>query len=215
MRFCIAGYGKFGRRALAMLHVSFPNELITVVELRLGDSDNEVKAGVTFVREDAVSFLSGSSDIGPTDWIIPTVPFHLAASLVLAGLPGARAAHIPERTLSIAPNPYPVNHSSICYSVADFICPDACPEGDLCSVTGEYREPLCLRLKQTEIPGFKLSVLRSRQILPGIGGYQVADLHTLTRQVGPGNNLIATACKCHAILTGIKRENRSEKPDPT
>jgi hypothetical protein len=209
MKFFIAGYGKFGKLALARLRDSFPDALLTVLEPRLEAGESRIDAYVEFVQVDAVSFLSASTEIAGSDWIIPMVPFHLAASLILAILPDAIAVPVPKPILTMVPNPYPVDQTCLCSSVADFLCPDSCSEGDFCSVTGEYRVPLCLRLKEIRIPDFTLGVLRSRQILPGVGGYQAADFNVLAEQVGQRNNIIATACRCHAVLTAIKRDTKS------
>lgn len=210
MKFFIAGYGKFGKLALARLRDSFPDAFMTVVEPCLeGRERRVVDARVGFVQSDAVSFLASSTDMVQSDWIIPMVPFHLAASLILAILEDTGVVPIPQRVMTMLPNPYPVDRTCVCSSVSDFLCPDSCPEGDLCSVTGEYRVPLYLRLEETQVPDFTMRVLRSRQILPGIGGYQAADFRALIQQVGQGNNIVATACKCHAVLTGIKRETKS------
>lgn len=209
MRFFVAGYGKFGRLAVVRLRQAFPDAPVTALEPYLEPGQTGSDTNVELVQLDAVSFLSTSSRIAGQDWIIPMVPFHLAASLVLATLPDATAVPIPKGLSNLVPNPYPVDHTCLCSSVADFMCPDSCPEGNLCSVTGESRVPLCLRLKEIRIPNFTTKVLRSRQILPGVGGYQAADLTSLTQQIGHGSHIVATSCKCHAILTGINRDTKT------
>jgi hypothetical protein len=107
--------------------------------------------------------------------------------------------------LDLLPNPMVVNESNIVCSRADFVCPDDCPEGELCTVTGKPREPLYDALERLELPGYNMLVQRSSQILPGVGGYRLGDLHRLAHFVDKGRFLIATSCKCHGILTAITR----------
>jgi hypothetical protein len=86
------------------------------------------------------------------------------------------------------------------------MCPDDCPEGDFCMVTGEPRdEPLFRTLAKIAIPGFGIIVQRSFQVLPGIGGYPFADLRSLGQKIKQGPYVLATSCKCHGILTGLRR----------
>jgi hypothetical protein len=205
MRFFIVGLGKFGRLALDKLSSSFPNPLITVVEQDPMQTVGIVKSNISVVYEDAVTFLIRPHVMQRTDWIIPMVPFHLAASFLLAGRYGICNTVFPESTLSIVPNPHVVNASNIYCSKSDFLCPDECHEGDLCTVTGKPRNPLYLELERIDLKGFTIIVLRSVQILAGVGGYQVADLLSIIKRITPGKYIIGTSCKCHAILTAIER----------
>jgi hypothetical protein len=106
----------------------------------------------------------------------------------------------------LVPNPFALDGSNLCCSRADFFCPDDCPEGDLCTVTGEPREePLYRMLEELEVPGVTVLVLRSRQIMPGIGGYLLGELMDLTERIPQGRSLIATSCKCHGVITSIEK----------
>ncbi len=112
----------------------------------------------------------------------------------------------PMRSLDGAPTrPMHVDGSTLCCSRADFLCPDDCPEGDLCSVTGMPRDrPLFEVLEAIQVPGYVTLVQRSTQILPGLGGYSLEELRCLARHRRAGCYLVATSCKCHGIVTAVR-----------
>jgi hypothetical protein len=203
--FVIAGLGKFGCLALERLQHSFPHSRIIILEQNGEKSACKFAPPVSIIEGDAASLLLDASLFHADDLIIPMVPFNLAASYVLAKHANTREIAIPEEMLDLLPNPMVVNESNIVCSRADFVCPDDCPEGELCTVTGKPREPLYDALERLELPGYNILVQRSSQILPGVGGYRLRDLHRLTQLVDKGRFLIATSCKCHGILTAITR----------
>jgi hypothetical protein len=92
-------------------------------------------------------------------------------------------------------------------SYADFICPDDCPEPDVCTITGKRREkPLYELLRSLDV-GFRVHIIRSHQLAPGLGGYTVADLKRAAETLAGHRNgkwLVGTACKCHGILTAFE-----------
>jgi len=205
MKYLIAGYGHFGRLALKRLRSAFPDVSIVLIDRKEFDRETVDRGGVTAIQADAVSFLCNSSELEDEDVIVPMVPFHLAAAYVLAFRTSARLAMIPDAVFAAGPNPSKLNESTIAFSKADFLCPDDCPEGDLCTVTGQPREePLHALLEKLVLPGFEVHVQRSYQLLPGVGGYPSGELRDLTRRIKSGACLIATACKCHGIVTGIE-----------
>jgi hypothetical protein len=203
--FVIAGLGKFGCLALERLRHSFPHARIIVLEQDGEKSAYKSSPSVSIIEGDAVSLLLDAPLFHAEDLIIPMVPFNLAASYVLAKHANTREIAIPKEMLDLLPNPMVVNESNIVCSRADFVCPDDCPEGELCTVTGKPREPLYDALERLELPGYTILVQRSSQILPGVGGYRLGDLHRLAQLVDKGRFLIATSCKCHGILTAVTR----------
>lgn len=203
MKYLIAGFGRFGRLALARLGKSFPDSYVEVLEQDSTRIVEGCSGRVVFRNVDAVSFLAESSGRDDDEVIVPMVPFHLAGAYILKKSPECREIPIPSDLSSKVPNPFPLDRSNLCCSRADFICPDDCPEGDLCTVTGEPREPLYALLEQTESPGFTVLVQRSFQILPGVGGYSLGELRRLHQRIRAGKYLVATSCKCHAIVTAI------------
>jgi hypothetical protein len=203
--FVIAGLGKFGCLALERLQRSFPHSRIIVLEQDGEKSACKFSPPVSIIEGDAASLLQDATLFHAEDIIIPMVPFNLAASYVLAKHASTREIAIPEEMLDLLPNPMVVNESNIVCSRADFVCPDDCPEAELCTVTGKPREPLYDALRRLESTGYNILVLKSSQILPGVGGYRLGDLHRLAHLVDKGRFLIATSCKCHGILTAITR----------
>jgi hypothetical protein len=89
-------------------------------------------------------------------------------------------------------------------SYATFRCPDACNEPDeLCTHTRQPRPGnLFEHLAGLHVTGYAVEVLRSWQLAPGVGGYQGAQLWKLLERVqqSRGRFLIATSCRCHAVI---------------
>ncbi|MGO9569183.1 MAG: hypothetical protein ACLP5H_16740 [Desulfomonilaceae bacterium] len=201
--FVIAGLGKFGHLALERLQNAYPHSRIIVLEQDAEKSARKFSPPVRVIEGDAVSLLLDSQLLHAEDFIIPMVPFNVAAMYVLARHTNAHEIAIPEEICGLLPNPLLINESNIVCSHADFVCPDDCPEGAFCTVTGKPREPLYDALRRLEVPGYNILVQKSLQILPGVGGYPLGDLHGLAQNVDKGRYLIATSCKCHGILTAI------------
>jgi hypothetical protein len=203
MRYVIAGFGKFGRIALQRLLSAFSRPRILIVESSKDQSAAEAPSQVKWIHGDAVSFLTQFPELLPEDIIIPMVPFHLLAAYVMAAHPGCHEVALPDALEGILPHPFRLNPSTLCCSRADFVCPDDCPEGDLCTITGEPREPLHAAIEEIAVPGFTVLVQRSFQILPGVGGYPMGRLVAMAERVTHGGYVVATSCKCHAILTAV------------
>ncbi len=143
----------------------------------------------------------------------PGLPMCLEPAIP-AGGPHADRPKPTRSSVADAGRPVQVDGSALCCSRADFLCPDDCPEGDLCSVTGMPRErPLFEIIEGLRVPGFATLVQRSHQILPGVGGYSVGELRSLALQRAAGRYLIATSCKCHGIVTAVRIEERRISQD--
>ncbi len=201
--FVIAGLGKFGCIALERLQNSFPQSRIIVLEQDAEKSACKLLPVVSVIEGDAVSSLRNSPLLHGEDLIIPMVPFNLAASYVMAKHVNSHEIAIPDEIRRFLPNALLINESNIVCSRADFVCPDNCPEGVRCTVTGQPREPLYDAISRLEVSGYSILIQKSSQILPGVGGYRLGDLHGLARLVDEGRFIIATSCKCHGILTAI------------
>jgi len=209
MKYIIAGFGKFGRLALERLCNAFSNPCITVLELNPQQMRTDLPSNCSMINADAAFFLGHSALIDPEDVIIPMAPFHLAARFVIGRTPNCVQIPLPDQLSSMVPNPFPIDRANLCCSRADFICPDDCPEGELCTVTGAPREPLYEDLEQVKIAGFQVLVQRSFQILPGVGGFTFRDLCSLQNSIRPGKYILATSCKCHAMMTGLQRSDNN------
>jgi hypothetical protein len=60
---------------------------------------------------------------------------------------------------------------------------------------------------------FKVYVIRSHQLAPGLGGYKVADLARMAEKLtsdDKGQWLLGTSCRCHGILTAMEIVPRRE-----
>lgn len=205
MKYIVAGFGRFGRLAVARLKASDPRAEILVLDPKADFSQLDGVEGIHALNENAVSFLVQEQHPALDDVIIPMVPFHLAAFFLLESLSDLREIQLPPAVESMVPNPYRVNESTLCASLADFLCPDDCPEGDVCTVTGEPRDhPLHSLIGDLKIPDFTVVVQRSHQILPGIGGYLVSELFKLRDHLPAGRIMAATSCKCHAVMTAVE-----------
>jgi len=205
VRYIVIGFGKFGAIAVERLQTYQPGAEIVVLETDARKTLPTHQGSITTINQDGVSFLVESSLNNAEDVIIPMVPFHLAAAYLLAVTPGLGETPLPESLPSMVPNPYLLAPSILCCSRSDFICPDDCAEGETCTVTGEVRDPLFSLLGNIRIPDFKVIVLKSFQITPGVGGYSVEDLLGIRDLLQTGNYLLATSCRCHAVITAMRK----------
>jgi hypothetical protein len=203
MKFVVAGFGKFGRFAVERLRKARTGVGVLVLEQDPIRS-RSVPPEARVILGEAVAVIADSSELEPDDIIIPMVPFNLAAEYVLRKRYGAEKAPLPEGLAALLPNPYVIDEFNLACSNADFLCPDDCAEGELCTVTGQPRVPLYDRISRISLPNCRILIQHSVQILPGVGGYSFAGLSELENQLGSGRHLIATSCKCHAILTCVE-----------
>jgi hypothetical protein len=203
MRFLIAGFGKFGRLAAERITSSFRGAQVVVLEKDPERIKKDLPKGVEAIQVDAVSSIASHINLGQDAVIVPAVPFNLAAAVLTESRAGLSPTEVPLVLMGDLPNLFPVDRFNVVASRADFLCPDDCPEGDLCTVTGAIREPLYLELERLNLSGFTVLVVRSSQILPGVGGYKFRKIRELISSVGIGKYIVATSCKCHAIMTGL------------
>jgi hypothetical protein len=203
MTYIITGFGKFGRLAYDALREFRPDAEIAILEHKAAPC--EVPSGIRFYYGDAVKLMH-EIPFKDDDIVIPTVPFHFAARFLCTADPRTDETDFPKEIARELPNPLFLNASNLVCSEADFLCPDNCPAGPLCTVTGEPHDPLYETIRSKVQPtNGTLHVLRSRQILPGIGGYTIAEIKAAAEALTPGLNIIATACRCHGILTALQR----------
>jgi hypothetical protein len=168
------------------------------------------ETGVVFrtVREDAAAYLTAllrENGAGEDDWIIPSAPLHLAFA-ALSRLTGRQA--LPWPSLPELPNLFAADRHEICSSIADFICPEDCPQPRrYCFQTGNPRSPSLLKrlaALRYELDGRILPsvILPSTQLAPGLGGFprrRLARLVACVRERYPGPLVFSTACRCHGI----------------
>lgn len=206
----IIGGGRFGRRAAEVLARSRPKGALLVVDHDKASLAEVRQMGVHTIEEDGAGFLARGlkPEDGPK-WIVPCLPVHLAFEWLKLRLgPKSEPLPVPPRFAYKLPNPLPADQGGYYMSYADFLCPDDCPEpADICTYTGRPRQGTLFKdLAAMTWPGYSLLVLRSRQLAPGLGGYrrgELFDLEQKARRAG-GPLLIATACRCHGVLHGLR-----------
>jgi hypothetical protein len=205
----IIGCGRFGRIALERLASGKRITRFVVVEPE-SEHFPQPGANVEIVPQDGVDFLKQHlAGENIPDWIIPALPVHLAALWLMADAAPVqiRCCDPPEGLEKRLPNPMFGHTGDIYTSMADFICPDNCPEpADYCPSTGKKREQNLFEwLEKMEVAEFETRVIRSHQLAPGVGGYKPESLFELKQKVSqkPGNHLIATACRCHGVVTPV------------
>jgi len=211
-RIWIVGAGRFGLLALKRLSESKPDADLVCVDAAAKPGFEIRKGRPAYIQADGAAFLAThlrEMENG-VDWIVPAVPVHLAAGFCLICLAarGASRIAVPGDVVSRLPHPMVGESGDVYTSHADFICPDDCAEpARHCTHTGKPREQnLFELLGAVHHPGWRVCVLRSHQLAPGVGGYRpsalIETIARLTRD--PGDWLVGTACRCHGVLTGIR-----------
>ncbi|HSO18736.1 MAG TPA: potassium transporter [Desulfosarcina sp.] len=215
-RFWIIGAGRFGRIAVDRITARIAGAMITVVDLEAQAFDQE---DITTVRQNGIQWLADRlAPDAAVDIVIPAIPVHLAAEWLKCRLSRhyqITSLTIPKTWLARLPHAMPGTHGRAYVSHADFICPDDCPEpSTICTRTGSPRPMDMFRLLAgLNLPGVTPIVLRSRQLLPGVGGIRPSDLLDAlesARTCTTGPLMIATACRCHGVVDLL----RLESPEP-
>ncbi|MCP4668218.1 MAG: hypothetical protein GY849_17855 [Deltaproteobacteria bacterium] len=206
----IIGAGRFGSRAARLLDEQSNGRLFVL------DTDHSrlSELGDVPVKRipcDGILFLVENFHLlNPGNVVVPAVPMNLVYEWLHRYLKEdyiIRRIETPQAIEPLLPHTWPGSEGSLLISYADFVCPDDCPEPGCCTVTGERRErPLYDLLNGLDAGDFRVHVIRSRQLAPGLGGYKVADLagtaEKLTRD-DRGQWLLGTSCKCHGIVTAL------------
>jgi hypothetical protein len=211
--YLILGAGKFGCLALERLARQDAAATFLVVDRRPEALAAALALGIPRVAgtaAEAVTFLTANlGEDSPWDWLIPMVPVHLAWAWLLAGpLRGWEPAAAPASLGDLAPVAWRGPEGQWYLSRAAHRCPDDCAEPEsLCPVSLEPRKvSLSDELAAVSLPGFTIKVVASRQLAPGVGGYPPRALPALARDLAGqgGRTLIATACRCHGVVHGLK-----------
>ena len=209
----VLGAGYFGKIAVAAATSRYPHSRITVIDQNPDALKDVHRDGVQTVCMEAVRFVHQHlQSIDNPQWIIPVVPIHLAWEWVrLKLLPEhhVNPIDVPVTIRKILPNVMPGKFGEMYVSIADFQCPENCPEpATRCTHTGLPR-PLIMHdfLESLQYPGVQSVVIRSRQLGPGVGGYSPVDLLTALEKIeqSTGPILLSTACKCHGVIQFMER----------
>jgi hypothetical protein len=203
-RVFVLGGGKFGSSAAIKIERQWPFCHIILVDSGLELSN--ALPGQHLSGTDAIGFLKGNLNSFPPDsLIVPCVPVHVAFEWVLSHF--GFTIPVPIRLMEFLPGAVVGKDGCIYCSLSDFVCPADCsePEG-VCSVTGEKRnEPLFNSLQKNDLNTYKTIVVRSAQLLPGVGAVTARQLSSLLAEVRKekGRYLIGTASRCHGVIHGF------------
>jgi hypothetical protein len=214
-RYLVLGAGKFGRLALERLGSQDAEAAFLVVDLSpqaLEEARDLTTARVEGVEAEAAAFLVERLQNGADwDWIIPAVPKHVAFFWLRQGpLVGEdwEPMAVPPELAALTPVAHRGREGELYLSRALHLCPDDCSEPQVCPVTGESREILLYEeLAALNIPGYQIAVIASRQLAPGVGGFPPERLLAWARDLADleGKILVATACRCHGVVQGLRR----------
>lgn len=209
-RFWIIGAGRFGRIAVERISRHIAGAAITVVDkepISIGHRN------ITTINADGIGWLDRMLvQDAPVDMVVPAIPVHIAAawlSLRLLKEYHIKALAIPNDWMARMPNALRRGRGHIFVSHADFICPDNCPEPEeRCTHTGKPRPMDLFRLlAQLDFDDVLPVVLRSHQLLPGVGGLYPTDLMAALQTVRNNSRrplMIATACRCHGVVNFLR-----------
>jgi len=213
-RIVILGAGKFGQRAARRLRAGHPDADIRVVDHRQSALRAVEGLGVeTALGEGGPYLMDFASEANRSAWVVPAIPVHVAYEWMRVRLaPEHRVLPlaVPEPVSARLPNPIRGKGGELFASVADFICPEDCPEPEtICTSTGKPR-PLVLHahLASLRFDRFRSVVVVSRQMAPGVGGYPVRSLYSALHEVVSAKTpvLLSTACKCHGVVHAFDLE---------
>ena len=146
---------------------------ITVVDIKSTDLGHN---GVTAVQQDGVQWLAAKlQPMAPVDIVVPAIPVHVAYEWLKFNLSERykiKPIAIPDEWLARMPNAMRGAVGQAYVSHADFICPDNCPEPEtICTHTGKPRPMDLFRLLAgLDFDDVLPIVIRSHQLLPGVGG---------------------------------------------
>jgi hypothetical protein len=210
LSYLIIGCGHFGCRAADQLLKRDPHSKIIAVDKEEKAIQRVSHLPVETIVDDGLSYLNQFlSEVQTANYIIPSVPFHLAFEFILLRLKpfGERRTKVP--SLSGLPNPVKGKTGDLYTSLADFLCPEDCPgPAQHCTVTRERRpNPLYKILGHLKGP-FESKVIRSEQLGSGIGGFRPRVLLDLLEDSQKRKDkshlfLMGTASRCHGITSAL------------
>ncbi len=208
----ILGAGRFGLKAAKVLSRKNKRAEITVIEKNSEICRQVEMPDFKTVCMDGIEYLGQNlKSIDYPDWIIPAIPVHVAYEWIRLKIKDKyflKTTPVPEELIMKLPNVFKGKKDEIYMSIADFICPDNCPEPEeLCTHTGKPRPfTLYKKLESIKYDNFSSVVVRSRQLSPGVGGYSPGALfHALdVIKASATPVLLSTACRCHGVMHAFR-----------
>ena len=208
----IIGAGRFGQLAARRICKARPQCAVTLVDPDPPQDQDLNRCQVWRVHADGIRFLFDTLDgHNDPDWIVPAAPVHVAYEWIRSRLSSRfeiEPLSVPSNMAHRLPNPRAGKLGTLYVSNATWICPDDCAEPpECCTVTGEAHPCIVYReLEKFQPDGFQSVVIRSRQLLPGVGGYTPQALFASLEKVrwAAAPVLLSTACRCHAVLEAFR-----------
>jgi hypothetical protein len=212
----VLGAGRFGELAVKRLTGRLPDADIAVIDLRRDKLDKIIREystpRMTPLEADGLAHMN-RDDLSEDLWVVPAIPKHVAFQWFLNRLNQfgkALTLPVPIELDGQVPNPYRVPEGTVYASHATFLCPDACSEPeDICTHTKQPRPTNLFEIiGRADVPGYRVIVVRSRQLAPGVGGYPISQLReTLGRiRAHAGRFIVATSCRCHSVINAMTWE---------
>jgi len=208
--YLIIGCGHFGGRAAEKLFQKDSCSKITVVDKNKIAFQKVFWLPVETAVSNGIIYLNQFFSKGrKADYIIPAVPLHLAFEFILSQLKpwGAKRKKIPP--ISGLPNPVIGKTGDLYTSLANFLCPEECPEpAQYCTTTQKKRSKPLYKILNNLEGAFESRVIRSQQLGPGIGGFRPEALLDLLEDIKKKINssrfiLISTASRCHGVTSAL------------
>ncbi|MBR9987116.1 MAG: potassium transporter [Desulfosarcina sp.] len=219
-RFWILGAGRFGQIAVKRITRHIPHATLTVVDQKPFTMDG---ADIATIREDGIKWLNRTLvPNASVDLIIPAIPVHVAVDWLILNLNQSfdiNPLSIQDSWLTRLPHAMRGKAGQAFVSHADFICPDDCPEpANVCTHTGKPRPMDLFRwLGKFDLDDVLPIVIRSHQLLPGVGGIYPADLMSALDIVCNHSHrpmMIATACRCHGVADFMRLKKKGGSAGP-
>jgi hypothetical protein len=210
--FWIIGGGKFGLKAAKALRRANSSNNLTIVEWEKAACRRLGILGFEAVCQEGIQYLKQNLiDAQHPDWIIPAIPVHVAYEWIRAKLSAnyeMERVSVPNDLITALPNPIMAEAGQLYTSIADFICPESCPEpAEICTYTGKPRLMILHEfLRSIRHEAYCPVIIRSHQLAPGVGGYAPEALFKALKKIEASRLpvLMSTACSCHGVIHTFK-----------
>jgi hypothetical protein len=214
--FWIIGGGKFGLRAARALSKKQSLAKLTIVEKEQTVCRQLDALGLEAVCMDGIQYLERNlASASHPDWIVPAIPLHVAYEWIKTKLLKTHTIQkisVPRDLATELPNPISAETGQLYVSIADFKCPENCPEpDDICTHTGKPRLMVLHEfLKSIQPKDLRTVVIQSHQLAPGVGGYRPRALFAALNQIeaAKGPIVLCTACSCHGVIDAFQLSAR-------
>jgi hypothetical protein len=208
--YLIIGGGHFGSRAAKKLLEKDSRSKIIIVDKNRKALQKVSRLPIETIHCDGITYLDKFlSEARKADSIIPAVPFHLVFEFILSQVKqmGAKRRKIP--SLSGLPNPMTGKIGDLYTSLADFLCPEDCPEPfQYCTITRKRRIKPLYKILEDLGGSIESKVIRSHSLGPGVGGFPPEKLWKMLNDIHKRYSserplFISTACLCHGVTSSL------------